>query len=70
MFAFNFIFSIVNYNNFTCRAFFTRWWAEQTEEKKSKVRYLVQNGQFEFINGGKESIIILLNYLYKEIKDG
>lgn len=33
-------------------AFFTRWWAEQTELKKSQVKTLVANGQLEFINGG------------------
>ena len=33
-------------------AFFTRWWAEQTESMKDVVRSLVNNGRLEFINGG------------------
>lgn len=32
--------------------FFSRWWAEQTEEKKAAVRNLNKQGQLEFINGG------------------
>jgi hypothetical protein len=30
----------------------SRWWKEQTEEKKELVRTLVSNKQLEFINGG------------------
>lgn len=33
-------------------AFFSRWWEEQTPEKKESVRRLVKNKQLEFINGG------------------
>jgi len=33
-------------------AFFKRWWDEQSDFMKSKVKSFVQNGQFEFINGG------------------
>ena len=33
-------------------AFFSRWWAEQSEAKKSEVRDLVTTGRLEFINGG------------------
>lgn len=32
--------------------FFSRWWAEQTEEKKASVRALNKQGRLEFINGG------------------
>jgi len=33
-------------------AFFKRWWDEQSDFMKSKVKSFVQNGQLEFINGG------------------
>ena len=33
-------------------AFFERWWWEQDNETKSRVKALVENGQLEFINGG------------------
>lgn len=33
-------------------AFFYRWWLEQNEDTKTKVRALVRNGQLEFINAG------------------
>jgi lysosomal alpha-mannosidase len=33
-------------------AFFARWWQRQTDAKKAIVRRLVENRQFEFINGG------------------
>lgn len=33
-------------------AFFERWWNEQTEQRKNDTRFLVQNGQFEFVLGG------------------
>lgn len=33
-------------------AFFTRWWDEQTEERKEQVHELVRNGQLDFMNGG------------------
>ena len=33
-------------------AFFWRWWLEQDERMRNLVKYLVQNGQLEFINGG------------------
>ncbi|KAI7740719.1 hypothetical protein M8C21_023530 [Ambrosia artemisiifolia] len=33
-------------------AFFQRWWNQQSELLKSKVKELVNNGQLEFINGG------------------
>jgi hypothetical protein len=34
-----------------CRAFFQRWWAEQTPQVQATVKQLVAAGQFEFING-------------------
>lgn len=33
-------------------AFFERWWNQQSEVLKEKVKELVKNGQLEFINGG------------------
>ncbi|GLT81598.1 hypothetical protein SLE2022_000390 [Rubroshorea leprosula] len=33
-------------------AFFQRWWRQQTNSTKIKVKELVQSGQLEFINGG------------------
>ncbi|XP_072039219.1 lysosomal alpha-mannosidase-like [Amphiura filiformis] len=33
-------------------AFFWRWWNQQTENMKSRVRKLVSEGRLEFINGG------------------
>lgn len=33
-------------------SYFWRWWEEQDEDMKTKVRGLVQNGQLEFANGG------------------
>ena len=33
-------------------AFFWRWWNEQTDEMKNKVRGFVNSGRFEFISGG------------------
>ncbi|KAI3388800.1 hypothetical protein SNEBB_010787 [Seison nebaliae] len=33
-------------------AFFSRWWALQTEKKKKQVKQLVENGQFQFVLGG------------------
>uniref|UniRef100_A0A2N9E182 Alpha-mannosidase n=1 Tax=Fagus sylvatica TaxID=28930 RepID=A0A2N9E182_FAGSY len=33
-------------------AFFQRWWRQQSEAKKVKVKELVNSGQLEFINGG------------------
>jgi lysosomal alpha-mannosidase len=33
-------------------AFFTRWWDQQTEQRKDEVRTLVKNGQLAFINAG------------------
>ena len=33
-------------------AFFTRWWDEQTEDRKEEVRALVKNGQLQFVGGG------------------
>ncbi|KAF5790866.1 putative alpha-mannosidase [Helianthus annuus] len=33
-------------------AFFQRWWNQQSEILKDKVKELVNNGQLEFINGG------------------
>lgn len=32
--------------------FFKKWWNDQTKDKKDLVLKLIQNGQFEFINGG------------------
>jgi alpha-mannosidase len=32
--------------------FFNRWWSEQNEDTKNKVRKLVTNGQLAFANGG------------------
>lgn len=33
-------------------AFFEKWWNEQSEENKLVFKNLVQNKQFEFVNGG------------------
>eukprot|EP00126_Sphaerothecum_destruens_P011288 Sdes_comp20887_c0_seq2m17982 len=33
-------------------AFFRRWWQQQSESMKKKVRKLVQEGRFEFVSGG------------------
>ena len=33
-------------------SYFWRWWEEQSDDMKETVRKLVQNGQFEFANGG------------------
>jgi alpha-mannosidase len=33
-------------------AFFIKWWQELHEDTKAVVRSLVQQGQFEFANGG------------------
>ncbi|KAF2301804.1 hypothetical protein GH714_029449 [Hevea brasiliensis] len=33
-------------------AFFQRWWRQQSEAMKAKVKELVNSGQLEFINGG------------------
>ncbi|XP_023924146.1 alpha-mannosidase At3g26720 [Quercus suber] len=33
-------------------AFFERWWRQQSEGRKAKVKELVNSGQLEFINGG------------------
>ena len=32
--------------------YFRKWWLLQTETTRETVRELVQNGQFEFVNGG------------------
>ena len=40
-------------------AFFWRWWQEQDDRMQTLVKYLVQNGQLEFINGGKKNTKIL-----------
>ena len=34
------------------RAFFSRWWWDQTEARKTQVRQLVANKQLVFVNGG------------------
>ena len=34
------------------QSFFTRWWAEQSEKTKDKVKTLVDEGRLSFINGG------------------
>ncbi|GER32439.1 alpha-mannosidase [Striga asiatica] len=34
------------------QAFFQRWWRNQSDDMKKKVRMLVKSGQLEFINGG------------------
>jgi hypothetical protein len=34
------------------QAFFWRWWREQDDDTRSRMKTLVSNGQFEFINGG------------------
>lgn len=34
------------------QSFFTRWWAEQSEETKGKVKGLVGEGRLSFMNGG------------------
>jgi len=34
------------------QAFFQRWWDEQGEEVKAKMRQIVKDGQLEFFNGG------------------
>jgi alpha-mannosidase len=33
-------------------AFFVKWWQELHEDSKANVRHLVQQGRFEFTNGG------------------
>ena len=33
-------------------AFFSRWWNQQTEQIRDKVRSLVNSGRLEFISGG------------------
>ncbi|KAK4417955.1 Alpha-mannosidase [Sesamum alatum] len=33
-------------------AFFQRWWRQQSDTLKAKVKHLVNSGQLEFINGG------------------
>ncbi len=33
-------------------AFFKRWWDQQNDHTKDKIRTLIKNGQFEFINAG------------------
>ncbi|KAG6542998.1 hypothetical protein Mapa_015494 [Marchantia paleacea] len=33
-------------------AFFARWWREQSEDQKARVKKLIADGQLEFINGG------------------
>ncbi|KAH6810146.1 Glycosyl hydrolase family 38 protein [Perilla frutescens var. frutescens] len=33
-------------------AFFQRWWRQQSDTLKAKVKHLVDSGQLEFINGG------------------
>ncbi|KAL8557426.1 hypothetical protein ACS0TY_004737 [Phlomoides rotata] len=35
-----------------CQAFFQRWWRQQSDVLKAKVKELVDYGQLEFINGG------------------
>ncbi|XP_057854517.2 alpha-mannosidase [Cryptomeria japonica] len=37
---------------FAEQAFFQRWWREQSDEKQTQVKKLVDAGQLEFINGG------------------
>mmetsp|Transcript_41210 Transcript_41210/g.87257 ORF Transcript_41210/g.87257 Transcript_41210/m.87257 type:complete len:125 (-) Transcript_41210:12-386(-) len=34
------------------QAFFQRWWDEQGEDVKAKMRKIVKDGQLEFFNGG------------------
>lgn len=34
------------------QSFFTKWWAEQSDEKRELVQQLVRNGQLDFVNGG------------------
>ncbi|KAL0351209.1 UNVERIFIED_CONTAM: Alpha-mannosidase [Sesamum radiatum] len=34
------------------QAFFQRWWRQQSDTLKAKVKHLVNSGQLEFINGG------------------
>ena len=34
------------------QAFFSRWWNEQNDKMKDRVRKLVKNGQLSFVNGG------------------
>ncbi|CAD8084472.1 unnamed protein product [Paramecium primaurelia] len=33
-------------------AFFKLWWDEQNDDVRNKTKYLIKNGQLEFINGG------------------
>ena len=33
-------------------SYFTRWWEEQTDSMKDRVRALLRNGQLEIANGG------------------
>ena len=44
-------------------AFFMRWWREQTPQKQTLVRNLVQNGQFEFINGAWVYFILFVYFV-------
>ncbi|KAF3955297.1 hypothetical protein CMV_019472 [Castanea mollissima] len=39
-------------SNNTIKAFFQRWWRDQSEEVQSIVKQLVSSGQLELINGG------------------
>jgi len=35
--------------NWSDTNFFARWWREQTEDMKARVRKFVENGQFSFM---------------------
>jgi hypothetical protein len=37
---------------FVLQAFFVKWWAEQSDFMRMKVRSLTTSGQLEFVNGG------------------
>jgi hypothetical protein len=44
-------------------AFFSRWWNDQTDSKKTQVRELVKRGQLEFVNGGMVTKWILISII-------
>ena len=45
------------------QAFFTRWWAEQTERTQALVQRLVADGQLDFVNGGWVQVRTLLSIM-------
>ncbi len=45
------------------QAFFTRWWAEQTERTQSLVKRLVADGQLGFVNGAWVQVKVVVYHL-------